>query len=226
MHTTQALDENDIQYQVDGQSVSRSDVMPDITPLDRVGVAMGSGTDGIGAGNFILSCVTAFYDQLRQTKEDFFEYPDFYTFQVTADLADYRMLDIYPDHKNVRVDAEAEELLRAINDRAINILLVPEVPTGVPDIDDVTRRSAERRITHCYLYAPDGHPTDAKFSIHQPRNPTEDWYQKTVESVATTTNSSTNPSIESEDSHIRQEFRQIPVDEALSRLPTPRNSEN
>lgn len=218
MHTAEELCRTDFEYRADGQLVSRSEVVPIITPDDRIGVVMGAGTDGIGAGNFVLFCVTAFYDHLREAKDGFFEYPDYYTFQATTDPADYRMLDIYPDHKNVTVEPEAEQLLRSINDRAITILLVPEVPIKTPEIKEITRRSAERRIDYCFLYASDGRPTEAGFSIQLPRQRVEDWYQTTAHSVETVPETYTIPSFGSSDSHMRQSFRQIPVDQALSRL--------
>lgn len=134
MHTTEAFTGSDFEYRLDGQAVSRTEVLPAIAPDARVGVVMADGVDGVGAGNFILSCVTAFYDHLRETKGEFFEYPDFYTFQTTTDPANFGMLDIYPEHKNVAVESDTESLLRAINDRAITILLVPDGRAQPPEV--------------------------------------------------------------------------------------------
>ncbi|WP_254538662.1 hypothetical protein [Halomarina litorea] len=180
---------------------------------------MGAGIEGLGAGNFVLSCVTAFYNYLSKTREkDFFEYPDYYTFQTTIRPADYRMLDIYPDHKNITVEAEAERLLRAINDRGISILLVPDVSPTSPNIDDITLQSAQRRIEHCYVYSPDGCLDEAEFSISQPRHPTEGWYEATVESVGTESETSI-PSFGPNDDWVVQQFRTVSLQEALARLP-------
>lgn len=193
--------------------------MPHITSDDRVGVVMETGTEGLGAGNFVLSCVTAFYDYLSETREeDFFEYPDYYTFQTTSEPADYRMLDIYPDHKNVTVEPNAEQLLRAINDRAITILLVPDVSPISPNVDEITLQSARRRIDHCYVYAPDGRPSDAEFSIRQPRQPTNNWFEATIESLDGKSEEGV-PAFGSSDDSIVQQFRPISVEQALERLP-------
>lgn len=62
---------------------------------------MGDGVQGNGAGICFLASVIAFDDSLGEGKTDFFEYPDFYTFQASTNPADHRMLDVYPDHKNV-----------------------------------------------------------------------------------------------------------------------------
>jgi len=219
MHTADELTGSDFAYRANGREVAREAVMPAITPADRVGVVMDAGTDGLGAGNFVLSCITAFYDHLRATTEEFFEYPDYYTFQTTAEPADYRMLDIYPDHKNVGIEPDDERLLRAIADRAITVLLVPDVPPSTPAIEDLTRRSAARRIDHCYVYAADGRPDNAEFSIDQPREPAQDWYESTARS-ATTAGTDTVPSFGSREDRIVQHFGRISLDAALSRLPT------
>lgn len=220
MHTVEELGAQEFEYVSGGDSVSRSDVMPSIAPNDRVGVVMGTGTDGIGATNFILSCVTAFYDRLEAAKDDFFEYPDYYTFQTTSDPADYVMLDIYPDHKNVSVESDAEQLLRAISDRAINILLVPNGSAQSPDVDDITLRSIERRIEHCYLYAPNGRLDDPDFSIRLPRQPAGEWVQTTIESVGYVTATNNHAWCDSGESHITQQFRRVRLERALSHLPT------
>lgn len=218
MHTTKELDSTSFEYRVNGDVVPRETVMPHVTSDDRVGVVMRTGVEGLGAGNFVLSCVTAFYDYLRETREeDFFEYPDYYTFQTTGNPADYRMLDIYPDYKNVSINRTAEHLLRAINDRAITTLLVPNATPNLSDLDDVTLQSAHRRIDHCYVYAPDGRPSNADFSIRQPRQPANEWFETTVESLNDDSEVSV-PSFGTDDDWIVQQFRQVSVKQALERL--------
>lgn len=225
MHSAAELDSGDFEYLAGGDPVARTDVMPSITETDRVGVVMDTATEGIGAGNFVLSAVTAFYDRLRARSEEFFEYPDYYTFQATSDPADYGMLDVYPDHKSVTVESDAEAILRAITDRAITVLLVPDVQTQSPDIADITRTSAARRISHCYLYSGDGRVDDAEFSIRLPRDPAADWYRAVAESVATVPDAETVPepgtglSVDTDGARIVQEFRRLSLDDALSRLP-------
>lgn len=219
MHTTTELDRSSFEYRIDGDVVSRETVMPPVESDGRVGVVMGAGTEGLGAGLFILSCVTAFYDHLGESRdEEFFEYPDYYTFQTTGEPADYRMLDIYPDHKNVPVAPDAEQLLRAVNDRAITTLLVPDVSPTSPDVDTVALQSARRRIDHCYVYAPDGRPSNVDFSIRQPRQPANDWFETTVESLPGDDEARV-PSFGSDDDRIEQQFQQVPLEQALERLP-------
>jgi len=193
--------------------------MPSITPTDRVGVVMGTPTEGIDAGNFVLSCVTAFYDCLRDSSKDFFEYPDYFTFQTTASPADYRMLDIYPDHKNVVIEPETETLVQAISDRAIDILLVPNRDPNSSEIAEITRRSAERQISHCYQYAGSERLSDSDFSIELPRHLVEDWYQTTVESGSETSEANRQTVLNADTERISQRFRRIGLERALGSLP-------
>lgn len=221
MHTADELEAADFDYRADGKSVSRREVLPPIGLTDRVGVVMGVPTEGLDAGNFVLSGVTAFYDRLRETAGDFFEYPGFYTFQVATDPADYMMLDIYPDHKNVAVDADGETLVRAVADRAIDVLLVPNRPTGSPDIADVTRRSVERQVECCYQYAGAEPLAEFDFTIGLPRSTVEPWYAATVDSVdePSATERQTVVGASGDGDQITQRFRRVGLERALASLP-------
>jgi hypothetical protein len=220
MHTSEELVASEFEYRADGRSVSREDVMPTISPEDRVGVVMGSGSGGIAAGNFILSCVTAFYDHLRGRKTEFLEYPDYYTIQATSNPADYRMLDIYPAHKNVTVESDAERILQAITDRAITILLVPDAPPRTPEIQEITRRGAERRIEHCYMYAREEQLEAPDFVIQQPRQPAGDWYETTIDSLDEPPATNRSRPLTDDETPLVQGFRRIQFETALAHLPT------
>lgn len=219
MHTLDELEAADFRYVSDGRAVPKNEMMPEIAIGDRLGIVMGHGTEGIGAGNFILSSVIDFYDTLREQNEDFFEYPDFYTFQATTDPADYRMFDIYPNHKNVVTDADGEAILRAVNDRAIDILLVPNRSPSSPQIEDVTRRSAERRIESCFLYSQQGQLDDNSFVIEAPRQPIENWFETTAESTVEASNDENWRTGQEHHQRISQEFRRLSLDRALDYLP-------
>lgn len=129
------------------------------------------------------------------------------------------MFDVYPDHKNVEVEEDAEEVLRALNDRSITILLVPDRPPKQPDIEDVTRRSAERTIEQAFLYSPSGQLDEHGFEISLPLQTVEDWFETTVESMADPPTEGTKRGHRSQQDRITQGYRRIPLDEALNRLP-------
>lgn len=218
MHTIEELTAETFEYRRDDRAVPRDEVMPPIDAADRLGVVMADPTDGLGAGAFVLSCVTAFYDRLREREGDFYEYPDYYTFQAAPELLDYLWFDIWPDHKHVAVSPDPEAVLRAVNDRAITVLMVPDTPRGDRDIEDVTRRSAERRIDACYCYAPDGDLDDADFAIRLPGDAAGEWYRKTLAE----TDRGVSASVRSwaDGNRLEQSFREISLDDALRRLPS------
>lgn len=216
MHTTDELSSETFEYRVDEAVVPGDEVMPHIAVADRLGLVVEDPADGLGAGNFVLACVTAFYDRLREQRAEFFEYPDYYTFQPTPDPLDYLEFDVWPDHKNVSVSRDPEAILRAINHRAITVLLVPDTPGSAPDLDAVTRRSAARRIDSCFAYAPDGRLADAEFSIRLPRDRVGAWYEETVAGLDDALSARWAAG---DDPYVSQEFREISLEAALARLP-------
>jgi hypothetical protein len=221
MHTTHELTSEAFEYRDAEGAVDRREVVPHVSIDDRLGVVMDDPTDGFGAGNFVLSCVTAFYDRFRERSEEFYEYPDYFTFQASPNPVDYQEFDVWPDHKNVSVPRDPEAILRAINDRGITVLLVPDSALKAPDIDDVTRNSATRRIDACYLYGPDGDPDDAEFAIDLPCEPAAKWYRETADAAGV--GSERFGCLEDDETSITQWFRRIDLWEAVHRLPASGN---
>jgi len=217
MHTTEHLSSEAIEVRCGGEPVLWEDVLPHVSIADRVGVVMADPADGVGAANFLLACVTAFYDRLREQRDEFFEYPDYYTFQASPDPLDYLEFDVWPDHKNVSVPRDPTGVLRAVNDRAVTVLLVPGDPAGSPDVEDVALASAQRRIDACYRYAPDGDLDDADVSIAIPRETVADWYHETLDMVEDGSASFALPG--PDEQFVTQGFTAIDLDEALTRLP-------
>lgn len=216
MHTARELTDDAFDYYQDGEAVDREDVLPPISVADRLGVVMANPTDGLGAGNFILACVTAFYDRLREDGEDFYEYADYYTFQAGDDLVDYLEFDIWPAHKQVAVPRDPERILRSVNDRAVNILLVPTSEDTDPELADATLNSARRRIDACYQFAPDGHVDDPDFVVEVAQDPVARWYQETIDAI------DDRPAFQlptDDETPIRQEFSRIDFSDALRHLP-------
>ena len=160
MHTT-ALRNEHFQITVDGRPATLQDVFPDFTETDRLGIVVTDELGAAGAGSLILAAVTGFYDGLRAQSDDFFAYPDFFAFHVGTDQGTLRKLDVYPAHKEVVVDDDAERILQAINDRGVTRLLVPEGAPQEPELQRETVDSAQRRIRSALVYSPTGHTTDS-----------------------------------------------------------------
>lgn len=161
MHTARELSSPAFSIRVEGRAGVLDDVFPDFAERDRLGVVVRHPCGAIGASTLILAAVTAFYDAQRAKGEDFFIYPDYFLFHVGARLGDHGMLDVWPAHKEVVVPDEPEELLRAINDRAVTRLLVEDRAPGEPRLERESLASARNRVATAVAYSPTGRLADA-----------------------------------------------------------------
>jgi hypothetical protein len=167
VHTSRDLSSADFRITVSGRPATVDAVLPGFDEHDRLGVVITEDWGAAGASTLILAAVTAFYDRLRATESEFFAYPDYFAFHVGAHRGTLRKLDVFPDHKEVVVAAEPEALTRAINDRAITRLLVPDraVPPAGTGIAADTRHSARRRIRTALAYSATGRVVAADVAI-------------------------------------------------------------
>lgn len=155
MHTAETLTSSSFAITANGREAELADVLPNFGKWDRLGVVVRSPCGALGASGLILAAVTAFYDIQRAESEDFFVYPDYYLFHVGRRLGDHKMLDVFPGHKEVVVEDDPEELLRAINDRAVTRLLVEDTVPQEPILERPTLASAWRIVT-ALAYSPRG----------------------------------------------------------------------
>jgi hypothetical protein len=155
VHTT-TLRSDAFQITVAGRPATIADVFPGFDAQDRLGIVVTRSFGAAGAGSLILAAVTAFYDCLRATGEDFFAYADYFAFHVGADHGTLRKLDVYPSHKEVVVAADAELILQAVNDRGVTRLLIPDGGPAAPDLARETLHSARLRIRTALAYSPTG----------------------------------------------------------------------
>jgi hypothetical protein len=155
MHTSRALSSGDFEIRTDGERATVGDVLPGFDEHTRLGIVITRAGGAAGASTLILAAVTAFYDRLRATGADFFAYADFFAFHVGQPHGSLRKLDVFPEHKEPVVPDDAEAILRAINDRGVTHLLVPEGGTA-GTLGRDTLHSAQRRITTAIAYSPDG----------------------------------------------------------------------
>ncbi|MEM9778169.1 MAG: hypothetical protein AAF902_26570 [Chloroflexota bacterium] len=207
-----------------GNLVEHADFFSNVTKATRVGIYAPTGTDGVGATALIMAYVTAFYDTYRAKGEGFFAYPSFYTFQHVRPLSSYTMLDIWPRHKDVWVESSPVDLLNAINDRAINILLLPEQEPTNPSYEKAQLETALQTIHKCYLYSADGVVTSPTLKVTVNAREVVEW-------TGLIFNDHDDNPIEqnhkqkqawltqySHAKYLTQSFRQISVEEALARL--------
>lgn len=166
MHSSTALQMDAFAVEVDGRAGGPEDVWPGFDGHDRVGIVLRGPLDALGASALMALSVTAFYDVLRaEHGDDYHRYADFFLFGQETDVADYGELDWWPGHKYVRTGATAEELLRAVNDRAITRLVVPAGPARDGAFERQTRTSALARLRTAIAYDPRGRVADGDLAI-------------------------------------------------------------
>ncbi len=155
VHTT-VLGSDEFELTIDGEPAAIETLFEGFNEHDRLGIVIAADHGAAGAATLILAAVTAFYDRLRATDEEFFAYPDYFALHVGEPHGSLRKLDVFPDHKEIVVPADAESIVRALNDRGITRLLVPGRAPRAPRLKPETRASAERRIKTALVYSPRG----------------------------------------------------------------------
>ena len=168
MHTAAELASSDFVIEVAGRPASLQDVFRDFTDTDRLGVIVRRHCGATGASGLILAAVTAFYDIQRERygSGGFFMYPDYFLFHVGECWGDHGMLDVWPSHKEVVVGNESsEELLRAVNDRAVTRLLVEDRERREPGFERPSLASARNRIVSALAYSADGRVTESDVTV-------------------------------------------------------------
>jgi hypothetical protein len=163
MHTTHDLAESSFDITVDGLRAGVRDVFPGFDERDRLGVVVRSPGGATGASALILATVTAFYDLQRQRAEDFFVYPDYFVFHAGGPAGDHKMFDVFPSHKEVIVEDKPEEILRAINDRAVTRLLIEDGPPVETEFERPTLASTDIRTA--IAYSPGGRTEGYDLSV-------------------------------------------------------------
>lgn len=161
----------DFEITIAGRPATLAELLPGFDEHARLGIVVTENRGGAGAAMLVLAAVSAFYDRLRAVEPDFFAYPDYFAFHVgrnrIAPSHTMGELDVFPEHKEPVVDDDAETVLRAINDRAITHLLVPDRgPNGSrPPLGRDTRSSAQRRIRTAIAYSPSRRVTDPDTAV-------------------------------------------------------------
>jgi len=226
MHSA-VLRGSDFEISVAGSRQDHQDFFHGWTNTRRLGFVAEKGIQGIGAVNLIMAHATAFYDTYRATNEEFFTYPDFFSFQYGSPYASYRMIDIFPENKHVHTGENPQEKLDAINDRGINVLAVPSGVKKDSEFPEIQMASAKRNIDTCYVYSFDGKVEGADLTIRCPKKPLYDdyidWIKKVFDSVATDENTA-DQKLQSEwlsrlnGSCLEQSFRKVSLEEALELL--------
>lgn len=230
MHTTENLASSSFAITADERRVELSELFPGFDERDRLGVVVRSPCGAVGASALILATVTAFYDIQRERAEGFFVYPDYFLFHVGTLLGNHKMLDIFPSHKEVVVEDDPEEILRAINDRAVTRLLAEDAPpTGPRAEPNLSRETlASTRIRTAIAYSPRGRVAGADLSVAG--NEVTEGYVSDVLDQCEETDARVRNEVRGgreyllENGRPVETYRRLTVDEILMRLARPKRA--
>ncbi len=178
MHSARELKSSSFAIEVAGRRAALEELWEGFGENDRLGLVMRRPCGAVGASALISATVTAFYDLQRARGPDFFIYPDYYLFHVGRPLGDHARLDVWPRRKEVVVGEQPQEILEAINDRAISRLLVEDGPPRAPVLERETLASARARVATCLAYSPRGRVKDADVRIAS--NPVTEGYVEAI----------------------------------------------
>ncbi|MGB1253859.1 MAG: hypothetical protein ACPG8W_24840 [Candidatus Promineifilaceae bacterium] len=223
MHSAK-LRGTDFQIERNQSKQSHADFFANIDKHDRLGLVAPNRVDGVGAATLIMAFVTAFYDAYRAEGDAFFAYPAYFSFQPAPPVAHYSMFDIWPIHKNVVTGTSPVDKLNAINDRGVNILILPDTPPKTQVYERPQLESARRNIQACYLYAFEGAVADADIVIECEPTPLTSWAMEIFDTPTLAENNTVQHmrsqwhAMQQTRTTLRQTFRQISLDEALKRL--------
>ena len=218
MHSTKIFRSSDFQIVLHNENISHAEFFADFAITNRLGLFAPDRYEGPGASVLVMAYVTAFYDRYREVGEDFFAYPDFFSFQRHEPLSSHTMFDIWPRHKDVLVPEEPNETATAFTDRGINILLVPDHPVRTNDFERVQMASLQRNIQLCFAYSPTGNVNAPTLEITTKTEPIRKWSEAVFDSVDEIgswplwrNQCLTHMNCDS----VSQSYREIPLEEAL-----------
>ena len=129
------------------------------------------------------------------------------------------MLDVWPSHKEVVVGKESsEELLRAVNDRAVTRLLVEDRERRESGFERQSLASARDRIVSALAYSADGRVTEPDVTVTG--NRVTEAYVDAVFDDSDGSRDETRAArdVLRHDGITTETYRRLSLDEALARL--------
>lgn len=92
-------------------------------------------------------------------------YPEIYVLHVGGRHGDHSTMDIWPPNREFEVDDDPTAIARAVNDRALTRLAVPDGPRASVSLDWETRGTLRETVQQAFAYAEDGAVAHADVSI-------------------------------------------------------------
>ncbi|MFI7067476.1 hypothetical protein ACIBL3_41230 [Kribbella sp. NPDC050124] len=127
MHTSRSMRPHEFKVTADGKPGTLDDVLPGLTTADRLAIVTHTPGGSLAAAPLLLAAVGRYYELLRTERDEFYRYPGYFVVHVGELRAYHGWLDVWAEHKEVVVDANAEAVLDALHDRGITRVLLEDV---------------------------------------------------------------------------------------------------
>lgn len=164
MHTAERLNVDMFDVEVNGTPGTIESVFPGWDRHDRFAIVIHEPYGAVGASLLVQASVAEFFRTRRQAGlED--HYPEIYAFHVGRDFGDLSAYDFWPFRKEVVVRSDPDSVLRAINDRAITRLAVPDGANRSPEFMRHELLAAEDRTRTAVAYSSTGRVDRADIAI-------------------------------------------------------------
>lgn len=164
MHTAFEIKKGMLTVEVNGQPCSPEDFM-NWDRRDRLGVLIDRPVGALGAGLLILLVAQLFYDFPGARRRSKPLYPEIYLFHLGGPWGSFINFDFWPDHKEIFLPPDPREALRAINNRGITHLAVPDGAPTLVEHRFKEEDAARDRLKECYVYGPTGTVENPDFVI-------------------------------------------------------------
>ena len=145
-----------------GRDCGLAGLAPGVSFADRLGVVVTSPLGGVGAAGLILAWVANYYQALRERQYEPPSYPGIYLFHVDRRWGDHSMLDVWPSRKEVVVSG-SEQLVDAIEDRAISAIAVPDSTERRSTIEP--NHNVRQRLRWAFAYDAAGRASNSNLSV-------------------------------------------------------------
>jgi hypothetical protein len=154
MHLSRLMKTAEFQFSTDGRAIRFDDVFPAFGRNDRVGIVSRTPGSAHCAAGLLLAALARFYEIRLSESDDFYSYPDFFVFHVDELRGYHGMIDVWPEHKEVLVDANPESIVSAVNDRNITQLLLEDASPAPGVMARETVEALRVRLKTAYTFDP------------------------------------------------------------------------
>ncbi|WP_176079802.1 hypothetical protein [Paraburkholderia tropica] len=172
MHTHSLLPSM-FSVQLSGGPAGLESLFPSWNRYDRIGFVIQEPWGAGGASLLIQAAIAEFY-RARRAEGIKDIYPEVYAFHVGKDFGDMSNFDTWPFTKEVFVESHPENVLMAINDRAITRLFVPDGEKKPFEFVFPEVIAFEDRIRSVFAYSLDGNVAGADVTISSDSPEVED----------------------------------------------------